>query len=52
MLKHAQAVAALPTQDFARAKAFYTQKLGLTPGEASPGGILFECGGGTRILRS
>jgi catechol 2,3-dioxygenase-like lactoylglutathione lyase family enzyme len=50
MLKRARATAALPTKDLARAKAFYTQKLGLTPGEETPAGVRYELGGGTEVL--
>jgi catechol-2,3-dioxygenase len=34
----------------ARAKAFYTQKLGLTPKEETPAGVIYELGGGTEVL--
>jgi catechol 2,3-dioxygenase-like lactoylglutathione lyase family enzyme len=38
---------ALPCKDLARAKAFYTEKLGLTPAaEGNGGGLLFEAGEG------
>jgi catechol 2,3-dioxygenase-like lactoylglutathione lyase family enzyme len=50
MLKRARATAALPTKNLTRAKAFYTQKLGLTPGEETPAGVLYELGGGTQVL--
>ncbi len=41
----------LPVVDLNRARAFYEQKLGLRPaGPATPDGILYECGGGTRLF--
>ena len=32
-------------QNIARARAFYADKLGLTPSEERPGGLLYRCGG-------
>jgi catechol 2,3-dioxygenase-like lactoylglutathione lyase family enzyme len=40
----------LPAQDLARAKAFYAEKLGLTPIEERPGGARYECRSGTFVL--
>jgi predicted enzyme related to lactoylglutathione lyase len=49
MLKQIRAAAMLPAQDLDRAKAFYRDKLGLTPTqERDPmGGMLYELDGGT-----
>ena len=49
MVMQARAAAMLPAQDLERAKAFYRDKLGLTPTqERDPmGGVLFELSGGT-----
>ncbi|HYN36916.1 MAG TPA: VOC family protein, partial [Actinomycetota bacterium] len=33
--------ATLPCSDFERAKAFYKEKLGLTPSEENPGGSMY-----------
>jgi catechol 2,3-dioxygenase-like lactoylglutathione lyase family enzyme len=38
----------LPVTDFTRARAFYKEKLGLTPTE--PEGDIFECGKGTGFV--
>jgi catechol 2,3-dioxygenase-like lactoylglutathione lyase family enzyme len=35
----------LPAQDLERARAFYSEKLGLEPVEERPGGLRYECGG-------
>jgi catechol 2,3-dioxygenase-like lactoylglutathione lyase family enzyme len=40
----------LPAQNLERAKAFYRDKLGLTPAEERPGGVLYRCGGGAFAL--
>jgi catechol 2,3-dioxygenase-like lactoylglutathione lyase family enzyme len=42
MFKPIRAVATLPAQDIERAKAFYRDKLGLTPIEEDPGGLRYE----------
>ena len=49
MLKQVRAAAMLPAQDLERAKAFYRDKVGLTPTqERDPmGGLLFELSDGT-----
>ena len=49
MVKQVRAAAMLPAQDLERAKAFYRDKLGLTPTqERDPmGGLLYELSGGT-----
>jgi catechol 2,3-dioxygenase-like lactoylglutathione lyase family enzyme len=43
-LKQSDASGRLPAQDLARAKAFYAEKLGLTPNEERPGGLRYRCG--------
>jgi predicted enzyme related to lactoylglutathione lyase len=50
MFKDARAAAALPAQDLQRAKAFYRDKLGLTPIDENPGGMLYELTKGTGFL--
>ena len=50
MLKSYPVITTLPVTDYARARAFYAEKLGLTPTE--PDGDLFECGAGTMFLIS
>ena len=47
----ARAAATLPAQDLDRAKAWYAEKLGLTPIGFDPlGGALYELSGGTGFL--
>jgi catechol 2,3-dioxygenase-like lactoylglutathione lyase family enzyme len=41
----------LPCQDLARARAFYSEKLGLEPSTESPAGMFYETGG-TRFFLS
>jgi len=50
MLKNYPVYATLPVTDFARARAFYKDKLGLTP--TKPDGDIFECGKGTAFVIS
>jgi catechol 2,3-dioxygenase-like lactoylglutathione lyase family enzyme len=45
-LKQSDASARLPAQDLERTKAFYAEKLGLTPNEERPGGLRYRCGNG------
>jgi len=40
----------LPAEDLARARAFYSEKLGLEPVEERPGGLLYRCGSGDFAL--
>ncbi len=50
MLKDAPISAIVPATDLERAKKFYTEKLGLKVSESEePGGIVFDCGGGTKL---
>jgi catechol 2,3-dioxygenase-like lactoylglutathione lyase family enzyme len=45
MLEHATVATRLPAQDIARARAFYSEKLGLEPVDEQPGALLYRCGG-------
>jgi len=45
VLQDAPIHATLPCSDYARAKAFYADKLGLTPVEETPAGAFYESGG-------
>lgn len=44
-LKRARTATRLPAQDLDRARAFYSEKLGLEPVEEREGGLLYRCGG-------
>ena len=44
MLKHSDVSARLSAQDLDWAKAFYADKLGITPIEERPGGLRYQCG--------
>ena len=50
MLKDCRVFTTLPVTDPARARAFYAEKLGLTP--TPPDGDFYECGQGTRFVIS
>lgn len=54
MLKNARVNASLPAKDLARAKAFYADKLGLTPVREGPEGLasflFYEVAAGDRFL--
>jgi len=53
MWETAQAEATLPAQDLDRAKAFYSEKLGLTPTSEDKVGVHFVVGGTRfRLFRS
>ena len=45
MLEDAKVATRLPAQNLDRARAFYSEKLGLDPAEERPGGLLYRCGG-------
>jgi catechol 2,3-dioxygenase-like lactoylglutathione lyase family enzyme len=45
MLENAKIAARLPAQDLERARAFYSEKLGLEPSEERPGGLLYRASG-------
>ena len=47
MFKQARVAAMLPAQDLERAKAFYRDKLGLTPSHDMAGGVIYQLAGGT-----
>jgi catechol 2,3-dioxygenase-like lactoylglutathione lyase family enzyme len=49
-LEHGDVAARLPAQDLKRARAFYADKLGLTPVEERPGGLRYRCGNGWSSL--
>lgn len=40
----------LPAQDLDRARAWYSEKLGLEPSDERPGGLLYRMGGGEFAL--
>lgn len=42
--------AVLPASDFERAKAWYEEKLGLTPSEEAPGNAWYRCADGTWFI--
>jgi predicted enzyme related to lactoylglutathione lyase len=51
MLQEGQVFASIPAADYARAKAWYEEKLGLTPTMEMMGGNgLYKCGDGTAFL--
>jgi catechol 2,3-dioxygenase-like lactoylglutathione lyase family enzyme len=50
MLQDSHVATRLPAQDLERAKAFYAEKLGLTPAEERPGGVRYQCAGSTFVL--
>jgi catechol 2,3-dioxygenase-like lactoylglutathione lyase family enzyme len=44
-LERARTATRLPARDLHRARAFYSEKLGLEPVEEREGGLLYRCGG-------
>jgi len=50
MLSHARVEARIPTQDLARARRWYAEKLGLEPAEERPGGLRYEVASGVFCL--
>jgi catechol 2,3-dioxygenase-like lactoylglutathione lyase family enzyme len=50
MLTNAEVSTRLPAQDLARARAFYSEKLGLEPVAERPGGLRYECASGAFSL--
>jgi catechol 2,3-dioxygenase-like lactoylglutathione lyase family enzyme len=42
MLANLEVHATLPVQDMARARKFYADRLGLTPSEDTPGGLIYR----------
>jgi catechol 2,3-dioxygenase-like lactoylglutathione lyase family enzyme len=49
-LANSEVATRLPAQDLDRARAFYADKLGLTPSEERPGGLLYRCRSGTFVV--
>jgi predicted enzyme related to lactoylglutathione lyase len=47
MLQRAAMYAYIPAKDVTRAREFYEQKLGFTPGAETAGGVVYEFGKGT-----
>lgn len=50
MLSHARVEARIPTQDLARARRWYAEKLGLEPAEERPGGLRYVVASGVFCL--
>jgi catechol 2,3-dioxygenase-like lactoylglutathione lyase family enzyme len=50
VLKRSSVATRLPAQNLERARAFYSEKLGLEPSEERPGGLLYKCANGDFAL--
>jgi catechol 2,3-dioxygenase-like lactoylglutathione lyase family enzyme len=50
MLRQGHVYTALPVRDLDRARAFYSEKLGLEPAADNPGGLLYRLEGGGEFL--
>ena len=50
MLANCRIHSTLPATDLERARRFYAEKLGLTPEQEEPGGLLYRCGEGSLFL--
>jgi catechol 2,3-dioxygenase-like lactoylglutathione lyase family enzyme len=50
MLENGKVATRLPARDLARARAFYSEKLGLEPIEERQGGLLYRCRSGEFAL--
>jgi catechol 2,3-dioxygenase-like lactoylglutathione lyase family enzyme len=50
MLGDSEVATRLPVRDLARARRFYSEKLGLEPTEERPGGVRYRCGSGSFAL--
>jgi catechol 2,3-dioxygenase-like lactoylglutathione lyase family enzyme len=50
MLQGFPVYAVLAASDLGRAKAFYQEKVGMAPTKEDPGGLWYECAGGTWLL--
>jgi predicted enzyme related to lactoylglutathione lyase len=50
MLANCPVQTTIPYLDFSRARQFYEDKLGFTPSEETPGGVMYECGNGTSFV--
>jgi predicted enzyme related to lactoylglutathione lyase len=47
MLNDSKVTANIPAADLDRARSFYADKLGLTPADENPGGLVYRTAGGT-----
>ena len=50
MLKNGRVATRIPVKDLERARAFYSEKLGLDPAEERPGGLRYKCAAGEFAL--
>lgn len=50
MLKNAPIIPYVPVSELARARRFYEEKVGLKPKEEYAGGVVYECGKGSRVF--
>jgi len=50
MLTNSPIVAYIPVADVQRARKFYEEKVGLKPKETYAGGVIYECGNGSRAF--
>src|SRR5260370_2976120 len=50
MLKNARIVPYMTVADVGRARKFYEEKVGLKPKEEYAGGVIYECGNGSRVF--
>jgi predicted enzyme related to lactoylglutathione lyase len=50
MLNDAKVTANIPAADLVRARQFYADKLGLTPTQENPGGLVYSTAGGTSFF--
>jgi catechol 2,3-dioxygenase-like lactoylglutathione lyase family enzyme len=50
MLENSDVATRIPAQDLARARSFYSSKLGLEPVEERPGGLRYKCGSSYFVL--
>jgi predicted enzyme related to lactoylglutathione lyase len=50
MLNESKVTANIPAADIDRARQFYAEKLGLTPTDENPGGLVYTTGGGTTFF--
>jgi catechol 2,3-dioxygenase-like lactoylglutathione lyase family enzyme len=50
MLQDAQSFASIPAADLGRARAWYEEKLGLSPAMEMTGALMYQGGGGTAFL--
>lgn len=50
MLKDSTVTANIPAADLGRARTFYADKLGLTPSDENPGGLIYRTDGGSMFF--